>query len=162
MGVEETSPIGWGRVQELLDRVEKLEWRVRVLQRQGMDRLLEALHGIAIVTEDESRLQLAVRQRLQELHIGFEEQCPSGGNRYDFFVPEVILDATKLTGTVLHGIAVELKTQGGKPELLRQLDRYAADDAVDGMLVVTTRRQHLSLPASLREKPVQALWVGVL
>ena len=51
-------------------------------------------------------------------------------------------------------VAVELKVKGSPAEVLRQLARYAEHGDVSGMLLITTRSAHTSLPATLGGKPL--------
>lgn len=58
------------------------------------------------------------------------------------------------------GVGIEVKVQGSTPDLIRQLARYAADPRVVGLLVVTTKRQHLAVPSNLVGVPVAALHIS--
>lgn len=51
-------------------------------------------------------------------------------------------------------LGIEVKVDGSLSALLRQLQRYAQHDAIDGLLVVSTRAHHRDLPATLSDKPV--------
>jgi hypothetical protein len=131
-----------------LDRLEALEHYVEVQRLRGMPKLEAALRNLSVLTAKEEELQDAVRRRFVEMSVPFEEQVRADTkNRFDFMHDH---------------IAIELKVQGGLPALTRQVDRYLALQDVLGLLVITTRRQHLLLPAELRGKPIRAVWVGSL
>lgn len=51
-------------------------------------------------------------------------------------------------------IAIELKVKSSPAEVMRQLARYAEHPDVSGMLLITTRSAHTSLPATLGGKPL--------
>lgn len=55
---------------------------------------------------------------------------------------------------LIGSLAIEVKTKGGLPPLLRQLTRYASHAEVCGLLVVTARIQLSSLPTHILEKPL--------
>jgi len=52
------------------------------------------------------------------------------------------------------GIGIEVKVNGGRNALLRQLQRYMQHDAVRGLIVVTNRARLLDMPAELSGKPI--------
>ena len=57
-------------------------------------------------------------------------------------------------------VAVECKTAGTWQALARQAQRYAHSDAVDGIVVVTTKAAHLTLPDTLAGVPVRVHFTG--
>jgi hypothetical protein len=59
-------------------------------------------------------------------------------------------------------LVVELKVDGSGPAVTRQLQRYAQDPRVSGLVLVTTRQRHMRMPATLSGKPVACLFVGRL
>ena len=58
------------------------------------------------------------------------------------------------------GIAVEVKTAGGLPDVAEQLLRYAEHDEVAGILLVTTKSAHLQIPSILLGKPCRVLCIS--
>jgi hypothetical protein len=58
---------------------------------------------------------------------------------------------------VAPGIGVEVKCKGSLAAVTRQLDRYAAQDSVSALLLVTSRAQLIYQPASLGGKPVRVV-----
>ena|SRR6478736_3415068 len=64
---------------------------------------------------------------------------------------------------VVGRVGVELKIDGSPAAVLRQLDRYAASDEIDSLLLVTTRRSLArGLPSDLRGKPVSSVAMGAM
>jgi len=68
-------------------------------------------------------------------------------DRPDFFAPS-------------EGIAVELKTQGSRASVLRQLNRYATHPDVKVLCLVTSKANLTKMPASLKGKPLYVTFTG--
>lgn len=51
-------------------------------------------------------------------------------------------------------VGIEVKTAGGRADVLRQLQRYAHADELDELVLVTTRTKHHHMPAVLGGKPL--------
>ncbi|ARC56003.1 hypothetical protein AS850_02810 [Frondihabitans sp. 762G35] len=51
-------------------------------------------------------------------------------------------------------VGIEVKTDGGWADVIRQLTRYANCAEIDELVLVTTRTRHHHLPAVLGGKPV--------
>jgi hypothetical protein len=113
------------------------------------DGILAAFRGLVVRASTEAELGAVVRRVLDEAGIPYVAEAELGRrSRIDFLV-----DRTGL----------ELKIDGGASALLRQLDRYAASDKLDALVVITTRRMLArGLPAELRGKPIACLLVGAL
>lgn len=93
---------------------------------------------------NEAELQEALLRALYEAGHDFErEHRLSERDRPDFLVAGCLV--------------IEVKVGGSVADLLRQLQRYASHDVVQGLLVVTTRSSLSNLPAELQRKPVRAL-----
>lgn len=78
-------------------------------------------------------------------------------DRVDFFIQEPNPTHPTVGGPGLRasiGLGIEVKVDGSLSALLRQLQRYAQHDSIDGLLVVSTRAHHRDLPATLSDKPV--------
>lgn len=108
-----------------------------------------ALGGRAMCTIDESELASAVARLLTEAGIPFEQEYRlSSRDRIDFMVGSV---------------GVELKVEGSPADIIRQLHRYAEHDAIEELVLVTTRRKHAFLiPRELRGKKIAVVCVGYL
>lgn len=116
-------------------------------RQKKIDAVASALSGMGATSVTEADLQRMVCRRLTERGMEFREQVRTeNGARFDFMVGK---------------IAMELKIKGGLAPLLRQLDRYA-QEKLDGIVVVTTKRQLMVLPAELRGMPIRGVWIGCL
>lgn len=119
---------------------------------QAMDQVESALRGHRFSWASEEDLQRGVELVLLAGGIRAEREHQLGrAGRVDFFVP---IEAER-------GIAIELKTQGGLGEVLRQLHRYAECPIVAGVVLVTTSLRHC-VPAELLGKPARRVCLGRL
>ena len=91
----------------------------------------------------EKDLQDGIEKALKENGIDCQRETSiSKASRPDFLVD---------------GIAIEVKIKGQLSQLLRQIDRYAVQDDVKGVLVVGTPRWIHAIPQRLCEKEVRSL-----
>jgi hypothetical protein len=51
-------------------------------------------------------------------------------------------------------IGIEVKVKGSLPDIRRQLARYARDEGLDELILVTTRAAHHGIPTTLGGKPL--------
>lgn len=113
-----------------------------------IDDITEALRGFRLRFGTEAILQSDVWEALRASNIGASPEFRlCAADRVDFFV-----DGAR--------IGIECKVDGGLPAVTQQLLRYAAHDAVDGLILVTRRNTHCALPATLNEKPLRVVYVG--
>lgn len=66
-------------------------------------------------------------------------------NRVDFWLPGI-------------GLALEIKVAGSLTDVAMQLDRYAAVPSVRSLILLTGRRGHGALPATVRGKPLTVVY----
>ncbi len=101
----------------------------------------------------ERDLQDAVADRLGQRYAVCRERALPGRDRPDFLV--------ETTG---FGVAVEVKVNGSRTAVLRQLGRYAAHREVGAVVLASGRRSLLAgMPAMIHGKPVAvALLAGGL
>jgi hypothetical protein len=98
----------------------------------------------------ETDLQEALHVVLGAYYPVMREQRISVQDRPDFLV-------TTTAGVV----AVEVKIQGARNPVLRQLGRYAASAQVDAVVLASTRRTLLhAMPAEIHGKPVEVALIG--
>jgi hypothetical protein len=89
----------------------------------------------------EKELQDGLAQVLSANRIAFtREHRLSADSVVDFMLEE--------------GLALEVKTDGSQPEVLRQLHRYAQFDEVRALMLVTSRARLAQMPEELNGKPV--------
>ena len=104
------------------------------------------LNEIVFDSHAESDMQRAIATKLESASVNFErEHRFNARDRVDFYLPD-------------EGIAIECKVSGGGAAVIRQLDRYAQQEGVRGVILVTTKMQHRAvLPPTLQEKPLRAV-----
>lgn len=114
---------------------------------ETLDRLAQALGKRRFRAQRELALQDAIGAVLAEEGILFEREHElSKADRPDFWVAPV---------------AVEVKVGGSFAEVVAQFHRYAQHESVGGVLLVTSRIQHVGgLPETLSDKPLRAVHVG--
>lgn len=112
-------------------------------------RILNALRKWRYRAFDEASLQRAIADVFAADGIPFDREVAIGdGDIIDFVADE--------------SIGVEVKMKGPLNAVARQLHRYAQSARVSRLILVTTRRRHLALPASFNGKTlhVQILTSG--
>ena len=116
-------------------------------------RLINLLGSYKFATTNEALLQMAISQLLnKEIILFYREHHLGDTDRPDFYLPEYMHAKS--------GIVIEVKVQGSPAQVTRQLDRYAAYDAVTEILLLTTRSKHRVIAGELRGKKVHVLWIG--
>lgn len=99
------------------------------------------------VWSDEAELQAEVERILTARGGVVErERHLSARDRPDFMLPD-------------EGLALEVKVDGSATDLLRQIHRYAGHDEVEGVIVLTTKSRHRSMPPEVNGVPVFVLWL---
>lgn len=108
---------------------------------------LLARHRFRFGTEAE--LQEGIGQVLEAAGIFHVREVRLGsGDRIDFMIDS--------------RIGLEVKVDGGISALTRQLHRYAQVDAVEELLVVTSRARHANLPTVLSGTPIRVYTLPAL
>lgn len=92
---------------------------------------------------DEYDLQTAIADRLGTI-VDREHDLSDGRSRVDLWHPTA-------------GIALEVKINSSRADVIRQLTRYAHCPEVAGIILITTRARHHHLPAELNGKPTRLL-----
>jgi len=97
---------------------------------------------------NEAELHLEVAHVLTAIGCKYlREHSLSPLSRIDFYLPE-------------HKIGIEVKVAGGVTQVMRQIHRYNEHDQVDGVILLTSRVRHTSLPKTLADKPVRVVSIG--
>lgn len=113
-----------------------------------MATIVDALSGVGATVIDERELSDALATLFDSYGLSYEREARiSPKDRLDF---------------LMNGVAVEVKIEASWSALVRQLARYAAHARVQGIVVVTTRRQLSALPPVIEGKPVRVAYVGAL
>jgi hypothetical protein len=103
-----------------------------------MARLHRAFADYAFHATSEAELQDGIAQFLGEQNLPFQREVKlADGERIDFLVED--------------HLGVEVKVEGATSEIARQLERYAKQDVVHALLLVTTRMLHASMFQRLPE-----------
>lgn len=93
-------------------------------------------------------VQYAVTEILCKRQVAHQAEYRLGPkDRVDFWLPE-------------YDIAIEVKVKGSWKDVTAQLLRYMQHTRVRGIVLVTTRRMHSTVPATLDGKPVAIAYVG--
>ncbi|MBS9476219.1 hypothetical protein [Ancylobacter radicis] len=93
---------------------------------------------------DEKKLQAAMQEHLD------------GGGRA--FTREHVLGPGDVVDFMVDGIAVEVKIKGQRRAIYRQCKRYAAHEAVEGLLLITNVA--MGFPEDMEGKPTAVLNLG--
>lgn len=113
-------------------------------QAPPLDDLVDLLSRHAYRFSNEEQLQAAVAALLASSGLHFErEERTDARNRFDLSRA---------------GLVIELKISGSLSAALRQIDRYAGLDAVNGIVLASTARwatDNTCLPATIRNKPIR-------
>lgn len=107
------------------------------------------VEGFRFVFHDEDSLQRGLERALRSACLPVESEVRlTDRDRIDFLV-----------GTT----GVEVKTKGQAPAVAKQLQRYAASDRIDEIVLVTTKSNHQSfMPTEIKGKPVRVVWLGAV
>lgn len=73
---------------------------------------------------------------------------------------EVKLSEGSTIDFLVDALGVEVKVDGSRMGVIRQIQRYLEHESVDGLVLITTRRQHLLIPKQLRGKSVDIAWLS--
>lgn len=60
------------------------------------------------------------------------------------------------------GLAIEIKVKGSRTNVLRQLMRYAKNEQVEEILLVTTRSSHRAMPETIGGVPLSVAYIPPL
>ncbi len=74
------------------------------------------------------------------------------------FEREVHLSASDIVDFMIDGVAVEVKIKGSAREIYRQLERYAAHERVEALVLATNRP--MGLPLQINGRPARMVLLG--
>ncbi len=114
-----------------------------------IDRVVAALADLRSPPGAENLLQASIERRLIERRISYSrEKHIRATERPDFLV----------TGDAVGWpVGIEVKVKGSALDLLHQARRYLDGDLLDGLVIVTRRSAHKSLPDTFNGKPVRVV-----
>jgi hypothetical protein len=96
--------------------------------------------------DTEADLQVKVGAVLSELGLEYQR--------------ELVLDPKNCIDFLVGGIGIEVKVNGSLAAVTRQVHRYLGFEAVESLLLFTTRSIHGRLPDTIQGKRVAVLTVG--
>jgi hypothetical protein len=67
---------------------------------------------------------------------------------------EARLSARDRVDLLVDRVGIEVKVDGSAGNVVRQLERYADSEDLDALVLASSRRHHLAMPAALNGKPV--------
>lgn len=103
--------------------------------------IITRLRTIRLPVGNELDMQDCVGLALLDLGVDCQREHSFGpADRVDFFTAS--------------GLAIELKIDGTRNAVLRQLMRYADHDSVKSLLLITACARHLGMPPTIRNKPL--------
>lgn len=76
------------------------------------------------------------------------------------FEREVRLNDRDRIDFLVGRVGIEIKVKGSWTDAVRQLQRYAASDRIDELVLITTRLSHAKLISEIGGKPLTIKWVG--
>lgn len=111
------------------------------------DEIVAILSKYRMPSVNEAAVQVAILRAFEAEHVTYVRECDLGVGigRIDFYCG---------------GCGVEVKTRGGRNDVLRQLGRYMDCDLVTGLVLVTTRNSLRAMPDTLGGKPLRVVYVG--
>lgn len=107
-----------------------------------MREVVKALTGQRFPLEDEKRTQVLIEEALKEHHCGLFWRVDR----------EVRLAKGVIDFVVSRKVGVEVKLKGNAGAIERQLRRYAEDEVLTGLVLVTAKP--IGLPSLIRGKPL--------
>jgi hypothetical protein len=112
-----------------------------------LNELTALLRGRRYRTAVEKQFQDDVETVLKAAGRPYEREYPLSSGPIDFWLPDT-------------GYGIECKIKGSPSSILQQLIRYAGEEPVSGLLLLTSRRQHSWPQATLGSKPFGIIWTG--
>lgn len=97
---------------------------------QNMERIGRAIHAFRIPVSREDQTQAGIEKALNEKGITFTAQkILTAQERIDIYCNSGDFSAAP--------IGIEIKVKGSRPQIMRQLERYAALPDIHGLMLVT-------------------------
>lgn len=70
---------------------------------------------------------------------------------------EVSLSPADRIDFMVGGIGIEVKVDGSRADVIRQLHRYAQLECINALILVTNRTKHNDMPATINDKPLKVI-----
>jgi hypothetical protein len=105
------------------------------------EELCKRLQSTKFNFSSEFELHLGIAQLLDSLNVHYQtEVVITPEDRIDFLLPEKI--------------GIEVKVDGSAPEVTRQLWRYAQQESIAELILLTTRSKHKAIIGPINGKPI--------
>jgi len=115
---------------------------------EAVDRIAGILRRYRIRFGTEELMQQDVAAALDAEGIAFAREVSLGAaGRIDFLLSD-------------SAIGIECKVGGGPSAVFQQCVRYAEQPALEGLILVSRRRQHCLANREIRRKPFRSVWIG--
>lgn len=109
---------------------------------QTVEDIAELLRGFRFTTSSEAELQSGVAEVLSGFSVVYESEYRLGNkDRIDFYLPAL-------------KVGIELKIDGGANQVADQLLRYVQHDEIAGLILMTSKASHRTVPGALNGKPI--------
>lgn len=111
---------------------------------------------------NEKDVQDRIAAKLDAHEVQHQREVPITGGRVDFLVGNIGIQQ-RVGRDILEvptKVGIEVKVKGSLSALTRQVSAYMAEPSLDALIVVTTRRSHVNMPAEMGGKPLFVVWVG--
>lgn len=126
--------------------------------REHMRKVQAALTGLRLPLEDEKQTQAGIAAALAEAGLHAEREVPVAGGVIDFVVTFSESSPPPLRSMRFRHVGIEVKIKGGAAAIARQIKGYAAEAALDGIVLATSRP--MAMPAEIGGKPVAVVDLG--
>jgi len=130
--------------------------------------VLNALEGARLLITTEKDVQRQIGQCFKAAGLVFSREVPVEGGIIDFYVglsrTAIVPGQGRLpmplpiSGPRFKAVGVEVKIGGAKRAIYRQLCRYAEDEAICSLVLVTAAA--MGLPPTINGKPVTVFSLG--
>ncbi len=108
----------------------------------GVNEIADCLRHARFNFNSEAELQSGVQRFLSAKYTVQAEVELSRMDRIDFLIG---------------GIGIELKVDGSRADVIRQLHRYAQSDRIEALILVTSRTRHNDMPETINGKPLRVI-----
>ncbi len=117
-----------------------------------LDLLTHLLGKVRFNFTNEDELQNGIRDLLERNNYRYEREVVlSGTDRIDFMVSG--FERTDFNA----GVGIEVKVDGSRADVIRQLHRYAQQERVKALILVTSRVKHNDMPETINDKPLKVI-----
>jgi hypothetical protein len=108
-----------------------------------LNRIVAALSSFRFRFNTEDELHQGIAQVLEKNQFNAKHEAElTAADRIDFLVD---------------GIGIEVKVDGSRAAVIRQLHRYAQLHEIKALILITSRNRHCDLPETINNKPLRVI-----